>query len=97
MPDQNLTLLEQANISARRQALEAALDTAPQASLEAEVTPTDAEARISTTVKGGTLTAYGRYAWAGFYGCCDWYGCRHCLSSSKSRIGTFDCRPRLYH
>ena len=68
MPDQDLTLLEQANISARRQALEDALNTAPQGSLDAEVTMTDAEGSISTTVKGGTLTAYGRYAWAGAKG-----------------------------
>jgi len=64
--EQNLTLAE----SGRKHAAQAGLDEAEATKgLEFDAS-TDgfAEASVSATVKGGTLTAYGRYAWEGMKG-----------------------------
>lgn len=75
MSDDQLTLLQQAQRHAATQALDA-VEAAKAASLRVEVTTDGAvEGSVSDVVtggpkwlRGGTLTAYGKYAWAGVKG-----------------------------
>lgn len=65
MTDQNLTLLEQATRHAAKQALDA-VQTGKSGAVGVEVTTDGAvEASADGTFKGGRLTGYARYVFAG--------------------------------